>query len=107
MLPVQTKQMCRSSDTVHFLRLFETTGGTRTRRGVTMGRKGAALAGGALGAAGGWIAGRASAASTPKPTSPAAAVGGRPTAASSKPAGTASPSAAGIGGSASAAGTAR
>lgn len=47
-------------------------------RGLTMGHKGAALAGGAAGAAGGWLAGRANAAATPKPTGPAAAVGGRP-----------------------------
>lgn len=47
-------------------------------RGLTLGRKGAALAGGAAGAAGGWIAGRAGAAATPKLSGPAAAVGNRP-----------------------------
>jgi len=47
-------------------------------RGIMMGRKGAALAGGVAGAVGGWIAGRANAASPQKPMSPAAAVGGRP-----------------------------
>ncbi|MGS0686519.1 hypothetical protein ACVBEQ_15465 [Nakamurella sp. GG22] len=46
-------------------------------RGITVGRRGAALAGGAAGAVGGWIAGRAGAASKQAPTGPAAAVGGR------------------------------
>ena len=52
-------------------------------RGITMGRRGAALAGGAAGAVGGWIAGRAGAASKQAPTGPAAAVGGRTGSASS------------------------
>src|SRR6478752_5497838 len=47
-------------------------------RGIMMGRKGAALAGGVAGAVGGGLAGRANAAATPKPAGPAAAVGNRP-----------------------------
>jgi hypothetical protein len=64
-------------------------------RGITMGRRGAALAGGAAGAVGGWIAGRANAASQPKPASPAAAVGGRSGAVGSTAAGATAPTAAG------------